>query len=176
MHWLGITASATQQTRCLYDMKSVCKLRRRPVGQATRYGEWYTGNDTDLDEQLLEYNAEQARAASAAGLQLERRKSDLASYAADKDDANFTDGEAEEAAHKRSSHLRRSTIAPGQVCYKFPICMQVMAGCCIAPAYALGAVHYGVAHACFLAFCRLCNMQQSNQELAGVCRTARECT
>lgn len=99
--------------------KSVCKLRRRPVGQATRYGEWYTGNDTDLDEQLLEYNAEQARAASAAGLQLERRKSDLASYAADKDDANFTNEEAEEAAHKRSSRLRRSTIAPGQVCYNF---------------------------------------------------------
>lgn len=96
-------------------MKSVCKLHRRPVGQATRYGEWYTGNDTDLDEQLLEYNAEQDHAASAAGSQLGRRKSDLASYAADKDDANFTDDEAE-AAHKKSSRLRRSTIAPGQVC------------------------------------------------------------
>ena len=96
--------------------KFVCKLCRRPVGQATRYGEWYTGNDTDLDAQLLEYNAEQARAASEAGFQQERRKSDIASYTADKDDADFTDEETAEAAHKRSSRLRRSTIAPGQVC------------------------------------------------------------
>lgn len=87
------------------------------MGQTTRYGEWYTGNDTDLDEQLLEYNAEQAHAASAAGLQPERRKSDLASYTADKDDASFTDEEDEEASHKKSSRLRRSTIAPGQVRY-----------------------------------------------------------
>ena len=98
-------------------MKALCKLCRRPVGQATRYGEWYTGNDTDLDEQLLEYNAEQAHAASVAGLQPERRKSDLASYTADKDDASFTDDEDEEASLKKSSRLRRSTIAPGQVCF-----------------------------------------------------------
>lgn len=92
---------------------------RRPMGQATRYGEWYTGNDTDLDAQLLEYNAEQARAACEAGCQVERRKSDLASYGADKDDADFTDEEAVDAAQKRSSRLRRSTIAPGQVCFSF---------------------------------------------------------
>ncbi|DBA89082.1 hypothetical protein WJX77_006086 [Trebouxia sp. C0004] len=84
--------------------------RRRPVGQAVRYGEWYTGNDTDLDEHLLEYNAEQASAAFAG---LERRKSALPSYTADLDDSDFTD-EDRELAGKRTSRLRRSTIAPGQ--------------------------------------------------------------
>lgn len=131
---MGHDSICKQQATHLHNLEAGLELRRRPVGQATRYGEWYTGNDTDLDEQLLEYNAEQARAASAAGLQLERRKSDLASYAADKDDASFTDEEAGEVAHKRSSRLRRSTIAPGQVCYNFILCTQIVVGCCTAPA------------------------------------------
>lgn len=87
------------------------------MGQAVRYGEWYTGNDTDLDEQLLEYNTEQAEAAFAAGLRLVRRSRDLANYTGDKDDADFTDEEGKAAAGKRCSRLRRSTIAPGQVCH-----------------------------------------------------------
>lgn len=118
-------------------LKALCKLCRRPVGQAARYGEWYTGNDTDLDAQLLEYNAEQAHAASVAGLQPERRKSDLASYTADKDDASFTCEEDEDAGHKKSSRLRRSTIAPGQVCYDSRWLHAVQAACCIAPAHSL---------------------------------------
>lgn len=113
------SCSSLSTTADIKFSDTFCKLCRRPVGQATRYGEWYTGNDTDLDEQLLEYNAEQARAASEAGIQLERRKSDLASYTADKDDADFTDEENAEAAHKSSSRLRRSTIAPGQVWFDF---------------------------------------------------------
>ncbi|DBA69182.1 TPA: hypothetical protein ACH3X2_013020 [Trebouxia sp. C0005] len=87
--------------------------RRRPVGQAVRYGEWYTGNDTDLDEHLLEYNAEQASAAFAADGGLDRRKSTLPSYTADLDDSDFTD-EDRDVAGRRTRHLRRSTIAPGQ--------------------------------------------------------------
>jgi hypothetical protein len=79
-----------------------------------RYGEWYTGNDTDLDEHLLEYNAEQASAAFAVDSGLERRKSALPSYTADLDDSDFTD-EDRGMAGKRTSRLRRSTIAPGQV-------------------------------------------------------------
>lgn len=79
-----------------------------------RYGEWYTGNDTDLDEHLLEYNAEQASAAFAADGGLDRRKSTLPSYTADLDDSDFTD-EDRDVAGRRTRHLRRSTIAPGQV-------------------------------------------------------------
>ena len=36
----------------------------------------------------------------------------------------------------------------------------------------LGALRNAFAYACFLAFCRLCNIQQSEQELAGACRMA----
>lgn len=79
-----------------------------------RYGEWYTGNDTDLDEHLLEYNAEQASAAFAVDGRLGRRKSALPSYTADLDDSDFTD-EDKEVAGTHTSRLRRSTIAPGQV-------------------------------------------------------------
>ncbi len=79
-----------------------------------RYGEWYTGNDTDLDEQLLEYNAEQASVAFAVDGGLTRRKSALPSYTADLDDSDFTD-EDREMTGTCISRLRRSTIAPGQV-------------------------------------------------------------
>lgn len=79
-----------------------------------RYGEWYTGNDTDLDEQLLEYNAEQASAAFAVEGGAERRKSAVPSYTADLDDSDFTDEDMEMAGTHRS-RPRRSTIAPGQV-------------------------------------------------------------
>ena len=118
---------------------SNCIKCRRPVGQATRYGEWYTGNDTDLDEQLLQYNAEQAEAAFSAGMRLERRNSDLANYTADKDDTDFTDEECEAAASKKCSRLRRSTIAPGQVC-KVTICaISACAGTKTACIFPMGA-------------------------------------
>lgn len=81
------------------------------MGQAIRYGEWYTGNDTDLDEHLLEYNAEQAMASTENGL--DRRKSAFPTYT-DVEDSDLTD-EEDVMAVKRISRLRRSTIAPGQV-------------------------------------------------------------
>lgn len=81
-----------------------------------RHGEWYTGNDTDLDEHLLEYNAEQANAAPATDHGQVRRKSALPSCTADLDDSDFADKEVE-LTGKGASRLRRSTIAPGQVCH-----------------------------------------------------------
>ena len=100
------------------DKAVMCNLTvlRRPVGQATRYGEWYTGNDTDLDEQLLEYNTAHPEAVFSADAHLERRSSDLVNYTADQHNTDSSDDEGKAAAGKKRSHLRRSILAPGQVC------------------------------------------------------------
>ena len=98
-----------------------------------RYGEWYTGNDTDLDEHLLEYNAEQATAALASEDGQARRKSALVSCTADTEDSDFTDDEAETTV--KSCQMRRNTLAPGQgkfpkVCTATPSCFCLCASAC----------------------------------------------
>lgn len=91
---------------------------RRPVGQAVRYGDWYTGNDTDLDEHLHEYNAEHADAASASGNVLLRRKSALSAYTADIDSSDFSETEGH-GPIATVRPFRRSTVAPSQVGIKY---------------------------------------------------------
>ena len=87
-------------------------MHRRPVDQRARYGEWYNGDDSDLNEHLLEYNAEQAHPSQTVTAEGgDRRKSALPSLHVP--DAETSDDDSTVYA-KKARQVRRSTIAPGQ--------------------------------------------------------------
>lgn len=90
-------------------------MPRRPVDQRARYGEWYNGDDSDLDEHLQEYNAEQSDIAHTATAHAkDRRKSALASMHVPDVESSADESEAHT---RKARHVRRSTIAPGQVSF-----------------------------------------------------------
>ena len=94
-------------------LESIWCWCRRPVDQTARYGEWYTGDDSELDEQLLEYNGEHASGVSpAASDKSERRKSALPGFAAAKELRSA--GSESSSRIRQTHHVRRQTIAPGQ--------------------------------------------------------------
>lgn len=94
---------------------------RRPVNQGARYGEWFDGDDSALDKHLSEYNAQQAHAAQTTEVADRRRSAQPSLYAPDAETSD-DDGMAHTNMPR---HVRRSTIAPGQVI------------CCIACLYVL---------------------------------------
>ncbi|KAK9820105.1 hypothetical protein WJX72_006192 [[Myrmecia] bisecta] len=100
--------------------------KRRTRGPAVpaplqRFGEWYQGDDTELDETLMEYNDAHGSPGGGRRQERNRRKSAFPTFTsrmAETDaDGIEAEAEVEQAAARRgpkATRQRRSTLAPGQ--------------------------------------------------------------